>query len=320
MPNPEKRKVVLEYLLKYRTLPSRTIAKALFERERQYFPTLDAARSCVRIYRGQQGEKMREQTREENIVERIVIPKSESVPYVQYDLTDFPIMVGSDVHLPYHSEEALDMFLNYACKIGAKTILFNGDFFDFYELSRFCKDARKRKFAEEIDMGRELLHQISKSFKVVFKTGNHEDRYRKYLESNAPALLGLPCTELGDILQAQEYGIDMVDMKRIIKAKKLYILHGHEYVGGTVSPVNPARGIYLKAKKSTLCGHFHQASEHTESAIDGRIVTCWSVGCLCGLNPEYMPLNKWSNGFAEIQEDGDSFMVRNYRIFNGKIL
>ena len=89
----------------------------------------------------------------------------------------------------------------------------------------------------------------------------------------------------------------------------------------TFSPVNIARGLFLKAKVSAMQGHNHQTSEHTETDMNGRITTTWSVGCLSELHPMYMPLNKWNHGFAfvEVQPDGD-FQVQNKRIHKGEVL
>ncbi len=111
-------------------------------------------------------------------------------------------------------------------------------------------------------------------------------------------------------------------MPGAIHLNNLWGIHGHEYVGGISAPVNPARGLFLKAKVSTFQGHNHQTSEHTEPTLTGKMVTTWSLGCLSELHPAYMPLNKWNHGFAEVDLDpnGEDFEFNNKRIFKGKIL
>jgi len=117
-----------------------------------------------------------------------------------------------------------------------------------------------------------------------------------------------------------ELNITFIPDKQIIHAGKLTILHGHELGASVFSPVNIARGLFLRAKDSALCGHHHQASEHTEPNINGKITTCWSVACLCELHPDYMPINKHHHGFAHVRVlDTGEFEVSNYRIVNGKI-
>ncbi len=109
--------------------------------------------------------------------------------------------------------------------------------------------------------------------------------------------------------------------KQIIKYADLNIIHGHEYVFSISNPVNAARGLFNRAKASTLCFHHHRTSEHTETTITGKTITCWSVGCLCNLRPDYMPLNSWNHGFVEIYGDGnDGFHVDNKRIVNYRIV
>jgi len=126
--------------------------------------------------------------------------------------------------------------------------------------------------------------------------------------------------ELENIIKARANGITIIGDKRIIKANGLNIIHGHEFSTGFFSPVNVARGLFLRGKTSAIQGHNHQTSEHTESDMNEKITTTWSTGCLCELHPEYMPLNKWNHGFAIIDMIKGSFEVRNKRIFNGKVL
>ncbi len=116
--------------------------------------------------------------------------------------------------------------------------------------------------------------------------------------------------------------IDFVDDKRIIKANDLNIVHGHEFASSIMSPVNIARGLYLRAKSNAVCGHHHRSSEHTEMNIEGKIVTTWSVGCLSELHPQYMPINSWNHGFliVELHQNKKEFTVHNKRIFKGKVL
>ena len=115
-------------------------------------------------------------------------------------------------------------------------------------------------------------------------------------------------------------GVKIIKDKRIVRFGHLNIIHGHEYASGIFQSVNVARGLFLKSKVSSLQGHAHQVSEHTETDMNGKITTTWSVGCLCDMHPDYAKLNKWSQGFAIAKRDGDDFSVKNYRIHKGTIL
>lgn len=139
--------------------------------------------------------------------------------------------------------------------------------------------------------------------------------------TKANELAGVEEFKLENIIRSRAADIDYVGDKRIMKAGELNIIHGHEFSGGVFSPVNIARGLFLKAKVSCLQGHNHQTSEHTETNMNGKITTTWSVGCLSELHPAYMPLNRWNQGFAFVTvADDESFDVQNKRIHKGSVI
>ncbi|MFN9904203.1 MAG: metallophosphoesterase, partial [bacterium] len=83
----------------------------------------------------------------------------------------------SDIHVPYHSISALTAAFDLIQKEKPDTILLNGDLIDFYGLSRFMKDPRKRSVAHELKATNELLDVLSKfGAKIVYKLGNHDER------------------------------------------------------------------------------------------------------------------------------------------------
>ena len=163
---------------------------------------------------------------------------------------------------------------------------------------------------------------LKKTFnaKIYFKIGNHEERYFHFLWMKAHEIVGVEEFELENIIKSRAEGIEIIKDKRIIKAGDLNIIHGHEFGGSVFSPVNIARGLFLRGKVSAMQGHNHQTSEHTESDMNGNITTTWSIGCLCELNPAYLPINRWNRGFSIVDIDGQDFDVRNKRIHKGKIL
>ena len=114
--------------------------------------------------------------------------------------------------------------------------------------------------------------------------------------------------------------VRVVESMDPIGVGKLLIIHGHEFGGGFSSPVNPARGAYLKAKDCVLMGHEHRTSEHTEQSALGTTVTCWSMGCLCNLRPAYRPFNKWNHGFATLDLSGPDWRIENKRIVDGRVV
>lgn len=325
-----KCEIAKEYRQRYgMQMPTLTLARLMYNENKEVFISVDYARNSLRYIEGKTGKVNKRKLKDKSMLlneERpknpYKLPESDESKYEPYILKAKKLAVLSDIHVPYHSIEALTAAFDKISEEKPDAILLNGDTVDFYGLSRFMKDPRKRSLAHELKALNELLDVLGQfGAKIIYKLGNHDERYEHYLMQKAPELLGIPEFELQHLLKSKDRGMDVVGEKRIIKANKLNIIHGHEYPS-VFSPVNIARGLYMKGKVSAMQGHNHAVSEHTESDMNGEIVTTWSVGCLCELNPAYMPLNKWSHGFAIVDMDhnGKDFNVRNYRIYKGKIL
>ena len=85
------------------------------------------------------------------------------------------------------------------------------------------------------------------------------------------------------------------------------------------SPVNPARGLFLKGYECAIESHYHRTSEHTEPTLLDKVITTWSLGCLCDLHPDYAPLNKWNHGFGLLYIDDKGWKFVNKRIVQGEV-
>lgn len=323
--------VTREYLLKYPKLPTLTIAKLIVKENPTVFKTVEAARTSVRLHRGEKKSRIKECLSVRSEEEKMEAKRFSALPKTDYEKIEvFNIPVGNnrilvlnDIHFPYHDEEALSVALNYGIEHKANAIILNGDTIDMYQASRFIRDRRLRDIAGELEITRQFLELLKNEFNcpIYFKIGNHEDRYENYLKVHAPELIGIEDFKLENILKFGEFGVQLIKSKQLIKAGKLNVLHGHEFGQSVFSPVNAARGLYTRAKASTVIGHHHQTSEHSEKDLADNVVTTWSIGCLCGLSPEYLPFNKWNHGFGfiNVEKNGD-FQFRNLRIINGKAI
>jgi hypothetical protein len=322
-------------------MPTKTLARIMYKEHPLLFTNLEDARARLRTIEGKSGDKNRKEiVNKEMFLEGerprnpYALPKSEEKEYLPY-VIEGPQRIAAlfDVHAPYHSIEALTAALDFLSDKDITTLLIGGDFFDFYGMSRYAKDPDKRNTAEEIKIGVELLQTIFDELKpenVVFKYGNHDERFEHYIWQKFAEIPQLTDFEemkqisLETILRnrlGKDFPIDFVMDKRIIKAGNLNIVHGHEFPSGITSPVNIARGLYLRAKANTICGHSHKSSEHSETDINGKMITTWSVGSLCELHPLYMPINSWNHGVALITLDESGIVdVQNKRIKNGKIV
>ena len=319
-----------QYRTKHGDIPTNQLARIMYSENAEMFKDKEDARDTLRYIEGKKGGgKKRESVKNTAFfkegsrpINPYKLPESEESKYEPYVIKAKKLAVLSDIHVPYHSIDALTAAFDKISDEKPDAILLNGDTLDFYQLSRFMKDVRKRSVAHELQACNEFLDVLAQfGAKIIFKLGNHDERYEHYLMHKAPELLGIPEFKLENLLKASIRKMDVVGEKRVIKANKLNIIHGHEYPS-VFSPVNIARGLYMKGKVSAMQGHNHQSSTHVETDMNGDLVTTWSLGCLCELNPAYMPLNKWNHGFAivDLSENGKEFHVKNYRIHKGKIL
>jgi predicted phosphodiesterase len=228
-------------------------------------------------------------------------------------------LILSDIHLPYHNIAAVTESLNYGLAKNIDAILLNGDVMDCYLLSKFCPDPRKRSLKDELEAAGQFLDLLTKIAPVFYKLGNHEERLEKYLIVNAPVLLDVPEYELVNLLHCRARNVEVITDQKIIYIGHLPILHGHEVRLSGVS-VNPARSLFLKTKKTALCGHLHRTSQHNEMTLDGKLISTWSTGHLGEEHPKYARINNWNHGAARVEVDGDgNFEVINLRVQNNKL-
>ncbi|MCM8827549.1 MAG: metallophosphoesterase [Candidatus Omnitrophica bacterium] len=232
---------------------------------------------------------------------------------------NFKVLLLNDIHIPYHDKKSLELAVNKFDKIDI--VILNGDIIDCYSLSKFERDPRRRFFKDELETAKKFLSYLRNKFKksrIIYKFGNHEERFQRFIYYTAPELVGVNEIYLENLLELNNFGIEMYNNKEPIKLGHLYVLHGHEYKGYN-NLVSPARGIFLKTKSNTVIGHYHISSTFQDTSISGKFTTCWSVGCLCDLHPEYMPLNRWNLGFAYVETFNEEFNLSNYKIINNKV-
>ena len=328
-PAVTKQEIAAAVVDRFPDASNRAIARILRAENPDAFPSLEACRSVVRVVRGANGEFHRGEKRPAARPkplgwQQAVIPPTASKKRTPLVLTG-PIKLGvfSDLHIPYHNPQAVEVAMAHLKKQKCNILLINGDLGDFYACSRHEKDPRRR-LADELDSIRQFLFWLRSQFprqRILYKIGNHETNLERYLMREAPVLLGVPDFTIRDVLKLDSFQIEVVESLQLIQAGKLSIYHGHELPQGMSSPVNPARGLWMRVQETILCGHWHRTSEHTETTgISRKVSSCWSVGCLCDLSPDYAIVNRWNHGFAIVDIDKDgSFEVHNHKIIDGRV-
>ena len=327
-----KSNVAREYRDKHgMEMPTQRLAKIMFSENKKLFYNVEDARDALRYIEGKKGRSLgskiireskyfKAEERPRNVYN---LPESDEIEYKTFKLKSTRTAIISDIHVPYHSVSALTTALDFIKAEKPDTILILGDLLDFYQLSNFNKDPRKRNFASEIQMACEVIKIIQDKIgaKVVYKFGNHSARYRNYIFQRAAALAGFEDFELETIIKKRIPEITIVDDKILIDANELTLLHGHEFGKSMFSPVNIARGLFLRGKSNAICGHHHRTSSHVERTLKEKMIATWSIGCLSELHPDYLPINNFNHGFAMLDLGKTTgFEVRNYSIYKGKVM
>jgi predicted phosphodiesterase len=324
-----KTEIAREFIARFPDVENRTIARVMFKEKPKVFPSLENARNTVRHVRGAGGAKQKKYIVDKSAFKPLgwqknIMPKTQATTRQPVVLDGaLKVLILSDIHIPYHDEVAVAAAIAHGKKKRPDVIILNGDIGDFYGVSRHDKDPR-RSLSDELDAIRQFLFHLRAQFpkaRILYKIGNHEARMEMFLVKNAPVLLGVSDFELPVLLKFDELQIELVPSLTLIRLGNLPIYHGHELPQGMSSPVNPARGIWMRVQESLICGHWHRTSEHTESTgLNKKLSSCWSTGCLCDLSPDYAIVNRWNHGFVWVETQAcGNYEVTNHKIINGRV-
>lgn len=229
--------------------------------------------------------------------------------------------IMGDIHVPYHSPQSVRTAIDALRDIDIDCLLLNGDAMDCYSISRFSKSLSRRDINHEIEQMNKFLDYLQNKFStIIYKFGNHEARYARHFQENDPTFAEVNNSSLHEALNLVQRKIKWVEPRQLIKLGKLTIIHGDEIYGG--GEINTAHNKLMKAFDNVLFGHHHKTQESYTTSINGDVFGSWSVGCLCGLRPDWSSVvNKWMHGFAYVERfDNDLFEVHNKKIINNKVI
>lgn len=231
-------------------------------------------------------------------------------------------LVMSDVHIPYHSQKALDEAIDYGINKKIDSILLNGDIIDCYMLSVYNPDPTKRNFWQEIEAFRQFIGVLKDAFKgvrIFYKLGNHEERYYRIMIQRAPFFLNVPAFDFENVLGCADLGVEVIKDQKIVYTGKFPWVHGHE-VKLKSAIVNPARSLFLKTYRTSGCGHLHRTSQNSVQSMDGKTINTYSTGHLGDPHPEYARINNWNWGLARVETNSDGdFVVINFPLVTNKL-
>lgn len=325
----KKHEIIREYLKRFPDHADLTMARKIYADHPLVWKNVETIRTAIRGIKGKKTATIGHGGyKDKSLYEKLKfnynpykLPDTEEKIRLPYILpkADNNILLISDLHIPYHNISAITAALQYGQENKVNTIIINGDLIDFYQMSRFERDPRKRSAKFEFDTTKAFLVILRETFpdaQIYWVKGNHCVRYEHWLMAKAPEVFDDPYYKLEERLKLNEERIILIDDKTILKAGKLNIHHGHLFFRGFGSPISPAKTVYDKAFEDTICSHVHKKTEFSKVSLSGKLITCYTTGCLCELSPDYAPFgNSYVHGFAHIKvKDSGDFDLKNMTI------
>jgi predicted phosphodiesterase len=324
--------IVFEYLEKFPEAPSKTLGRKIYAENAAFFKNFEQAYLRVRYYRGQAGKRQRDmmnnnvnnkfikELKTKVMQNKLTLPESHTKTRNQFTFPSGCMRLGvfGDVHIPFHDNIALETMFDKFEEENVDSIFINGDLLDFYQLSFHEKDPRVVHFKDEIEAGKEFLAYIRDRFPdipIYYITGNHENRFERYLRIKASELLDMDEFRLDVILQVAAYKIEFIPFRSKVVFGDYTIEHGDKIPGA--GGVVPARTLLMRLKSNSIVNHFHKSSESSQRVYgpgEPTSIKAYSLGCMCDLAPEYMEINEWNHGFAIMKRIKDKVSVHNYKI------
>lgn len=230
-------------------------------------------------------------------------------------------VILNDIQYPFHDKKVLDgLVLPFIEEVKPDGVVLNGDIVDCYTLSSFDKNPmQKGDLNTEIRLAQGLMNRLSKAAKAGecwWLGGNHEDRLRRTIWKNAPALGVVEEMNFDKLFGLQHYGFQWKEYGDHLMLGKLLVTHGdlvREHSAWT------ARAHFLKYGTSVMIGHTQRIGQYHITNMTGDHAA-YENGCLCRLDPEYIKFPNWQQGFAIVHvfENG-FFNVQQIRILDRKI-
>lgn len=250
------------------------------------------------------------------------IEQSIGKEYTSARLPDHIKKVGilSDIHVPFHSVEAVVCAIKHLREQNIDCLYLNGDTFDFYSISRHEKEKDLRDFPKEIEMCRNFLQKLRDIFPTIpiyFKAGNHENRYQRYLNEQAEEF-----AQLHEMQFDKFFRLDVLDFTYVPDWQGMFmgdllVIHGHELLAGGM---NPSQSVFNKTFCNTLIGHVHRTTNTIKKTGFKQYIHTYSTGCLTQLSPKYYPFAQHNHGMAVVMIENGVSKVNNIMIKDGKIV
>lgn len=299
----------------------RTCARMLYERYPDLFTNVESARNTVRWLTGNMVSGLKKEGKKNKLVieDEYLATEQEAwqSPFVMPSgLKDMAVM--NDIHGNYYDKSAFHAGLS--ALRGVKTLLINGDLYDFESLTRHVKKEGTMALSHERDFVQaNILDPILKQFdKVYLKSGNHETWFERYLANKAPELQG--AFNLDMLAGITKNRMSHIHDLQEINYGDLDIIHGHEFPT-SFTPKMVAKGYVErwqaykgKMQIKLLLAHHHQYDFYPHRNIDGTWAKVWVAPCLRQLKASYQPFNRWTHGVMYLENKNKNITVNHIEL------
>jgi hypothetical protein len=206
-------------------------------------------------------------------------------------------VVISDLHIPHQNPAAEAIVLAVCRDLKPSIVVQNGDQLDCPQISNHLKDPtqmnRFRRDRELLDHWNDRLKLASPGAKHYWLDGNHENRWKRYILTNASEISDLPELEPKNLFHHVQHGFEYHEYMEPIFPYGICVLHGN--VARNISGAT-SRAMLSKWGCSGISGHAHRREQVMHRDYSGT--SEWHVsGCLCDLNPKYTTNPNWNLGF-----------------------
>jgi predicted phosphodiesterase len=239
-------------------------------------------------------------------------------------------MVTSDYHIPFEDKKAVNVMLKYAKHYKPNVFVINGDFVDFYRVSKYDKNPdRKETIQDELDLAEAYLKQINtvlpKKTEKYYLYSNHEGRLEQFLWRN-PELYGLKILKIENLLNLKEYGFKFIggsydywkNDNGHLQLGEVLIMHGDNRLNGASTSKYAgysAKNTMYSLQKSVVLGHTHRMAIVNHTSPYNRL-----YGIEGGHLSQPTGTANWQQGFVTFElYKGKMINPRLHYIHDGKI-
>jgi predicted phosphodiesterase len=179
------------------------------------------------------------------------------------------VLAVSDLHIPFEHKDAFKFIKHNYNEYDCNEIVFMGDMFDVYSISRYTKSPDSLNVSDEFKRAKDSVKTWVKEFpKAKCLIGNHEARINKRLTENGiPREFIKSFNELFGLPKEWIWGHEFI-------INDVHYLHGNR--DGIYSHVNIARDM----RRSVVTGHTHTSGGIHYLSNYADCIFALNVGCL----------------------------------------